>query len=111
MKKRKNQAFRTDNAGTGDQGPIVTSEVNTVDHTELIGLVSACRGDYCDSDSLTPGGWLTDNVINGYFQLLHQRSAGQGTNKAFLSVHFHNRLYDPATERKRTKLPQLQKKT
>jgi Ulp1 family protease len=64
------------------------------------------RADTGELESLAPNGWLTDSVINSYFQLLQQRSAAQGTNNAFLSAHFYNRLYDPSTEAIRLHLQQ-----
>ena len=66
--------------------------------------VATNRQDSLDTDSLAPGGWLTDGVINAYFQLLHQRSCATGNNNAFLSAHFYNRLYDPDTKGIRTHL-------
>ena len=51
-----------------------------------------------DIESLNVGGWLTDTVINDYFQLLQLRNDAAGSNHAFLSAHFLNRLYDPISK-------------
>jgi hypothetical protein len=88
------------------ESSIDAGEQVAMDDHEVVATVLDNRADTGDLESLAPNGWLTDSVINSYFQLLQQRSAAQGTNNAFLSVHFYNRLYDPDTQAIRLHLQQ-----
>ena len=54
--------------------------------------------------SLSDGAWLTDTVLDHYFQLLTRRSQSTGSACKFYSTHVINRIYDDQSKSLRSHL-------